>query len=77
MPSSYARLPASYVLEAILSPKARQLVLLTVDDEFGDYVEENVQRLAELMDNPGLYESLNSGKPICDKCGMQKGRKPY
>ncbi len=58
----YARLPESYVLEAILSPKARQLVLLTVDDEFGDYVEENVQRLAELMDYPGLYDSLKSGR---------------
>lgn len=59
----YARKPESYVLEAVLSPDARQLVLMTVDDEgYSDYVPESIQRLAEIVQDPWLYDSLMSGR---------------
>lgn len=52
-----------YVLEAILSPSAKRLVLTTEPDEedFTHYVPEGIQTLAKLVDDPWLYHGLMSG----------------
>jgi hypothetical protein len=60
----YARSPEGYVLEAILYPSAKRLVLMTKPDEegFTYYVPEGIQTLAQLVDYPWLYDSLQSGR---------------
>lgn len=60
----YARSPEGYVLEAILHPSARQLMLMTEPDEegFTDYVTEGIRTLARLVDDPWLYGSVLSGR---------------
>lgn len=58
----YARSPEGYVLEAILHPSAKQLVLITEPDEeeFTHYVPEGIQILAELVGYPWLYDCFMS-----------------
>jgi hypothetical protein len=60
----YARSPKSYVLEAILLPSAKQLILTTEPDEegFTDYVPEGIQTLANIVNDPWLYDSILSGR---------------
>lgn len=58
-----ARSPQSYILEAILPSTAHQLVLITVDDEgYSNYVKEGIEHLAEILQDPWLYDSLMSGR---------------
>jgi hypothetical protein len=59
----FARLPQGYVLEAILHPSAKQLVLTTEPDEkgFTDYVPEGIETLAEVVDYSWLPKSVRSG----------------
>lgn len=57
----YARPPHGYVLEAVLSPDARRLALVTVDEEgFSDYSEEGIQELALILGDPMLYDHFMS-----------------
>lgn len=57
----YARAPHGYVLEAVLSPDARRLVLVTVDEEgFSDYREEGIQELAQIVGDPMLRDHFLS-----------------
>lgn len=58
----FARPPQGYVLEAILHPSAKQLVLTTEPDEegFTDYVPEGIKTLAEIVDYSWLPKSLLS-----------------
>jgi hypothetical protein len=57
----YARPPHGYVLEAVLSPDAKRLVLVTVDEEgFSDYREEGIQELAQIVGDPMLYDHFIS-----------------
>jgi hypothetical protein len=60
----YARPPHGYVLEAVLLPSAKQLVLTTEPDEeeFTDYVPEGIQTLANIVNDPWLYDSILSGR---------------
>ena len=60
----YAQPPHGYILQAVLHPSARQLVLVTeVDDEgFSDYVEDEIRLLAGIVGDPWVYESLMSGR---------------
>mgnify|MGYP001167423896 FL=1 len=59
----FARPPQGYVLEAILPPSARQLILTTEPDTegFTDYVAEGTKILAEIVGYPWLSKSLLSG----------------
>lgn len=59
----YAHLPQGYVLEAILHPSAKQLVLTTEPDaeEFTNYVPDGIRALAEIVDDSWLYRSVMSG----------------
>lgn len=54
----YARPPDGYVLEAILHPSARRLVLVTEvnADGFSEYVEAGIQELARIVGDPSLCE---------------------
>jgi hypothetical protein len=60
----YARPPQGYVLEAALLPSAKQFVLTTEPDTegFTDYVPEGLQKLAQLVNDPWLYDSILSGR---------------
>lgn len=60
----YARPPHGYVLEAVLLPNAKQLVLTTEPDAegFTDYVPEGIQELAQIIGDPWIYDSLLSGQ---------------
>jgi hypothetical protein len=60
----FARPPQGYVLEAILHPSARQLILSTEPDAegFTDYVPEGINTLAEIVDYSWLSKSLMSGR---------------
>jgi hypothetical protein len=60
----YARSPQSYVLEAILHPSAKQLILTTEPDAegFTDYIPEGIKTLAQLVDDCWLYDSVLSGR---------------
>ena len=60
----YARLPHGYVLEAILRPSAKQLILTTEPDAegFTDYVPEGIETLAEIVDYSWLSKNLLSGR---------------
>lgn len=62
----YARPPQGYVLEVILHPSARQLVLMTEPDAegFTDYVPEGIQTLAQILDDGWLYNSLMSNHAL-------------
>lgn len=59
----YARLPNGYILEAILHPDAKQLILITEPNAEGfiDYVQEGIQILAQIVNAPRLYHDLLSG----------------
>lgn len=59
----FARQPQGYVLEAILHPSAKQLILTTEPDEegFTDYVPEGINTLSEIVDHSWLPKSLLSG----------------
>jgi|GEM_PF-2353372 len=50
----YAKPPYGYVMEAILHPSAKQLVLVTEEDEegFSYYIEEGIRELADIVGNP-------------------------
>ncbi len=63
----YARAPESYVLEAVLHPSAKRLVLITEPDEDGytNYIPENIQQVAQLIKDPWLYDSL-----MCGRCSL-------
>lgn len=55
----YARPPQGYVLEAVLPLTAKRLVLVTVDAEgYSDYIEDGIRLLAEIVQDPWLYDSL-------------------
>lgn len=60
----YARPPLGYVLEAVLSSTAKQLVLMTEPDAegFTDYVPEGIQELAQVIGDPWIYDSLLAGR---------------
>ena len=61
----YARAPHSYVLEAVLHPSAKQLILVTEPDEEGYtyYVPEGIQELVRLVKySPWLYDSIIAGR---------------
>jgi hypothetical protein len=57
---SYARPPHGYVLEAILHPSAKQLLLITEPDEQGYayHIPESIQELAQLVKDPWLYNGI-------------------
>lgn len=57
----YARPLHGYVLETVLSPDAKRMVLVTVDEEgFSDYREEGIQELAQVVGDPMLYDHFLS-----------------
>lgn len=57
----YARPPHGYVLEAILSPDAKRLVLVTIDEEgYSDYREEGIQELAQIVGDSMLCDHFLS-----------------
>jgi hypothetical protein len=56
----YAHPPHGYVLEAILRPAAKRLVLVTERDKegFSEYVPEGIKQLAEIVGDPWIYKSF-------------------
>lgn len=60
----YVHSPQGYVLEAVLHPSAKHLVLTTEPDEegFTHYVTEGIKTLAQIVGDPWLYDSVLSGR---------------
>ena len=58
----YARPPHGYVMEAILHPSAKRLVLITEEDAdgFSEYVEAGIQELAQIVGDPMLCDHFLS-----------------
>ena len=58
----YAKPPHGYVMEAILHPSAKRLVLVTEEDAegFSEYVEEGIQELARIVGDPLLCDHFLS-----------------
>lgn len=56
----YAHPPHGYVLEAVLHPAAKRLVLATeVDaDGFSEYVPDGIRLLADIVGDPWVYDSF-------------------
>ena len=52
--------PGGYILEAILHPTAKRLVLVTEPDEEGfyDYNPEGIKKLAEIVGDPLIYDDF-------------------
>jgi len=59
----FAQPPTGYILEARLHPTAKQLVLVTEEDEEGisEYVEDGIRQLAQIVGWDWLFENLKSG----------------
>lgn len=59
----FAQPPTGYILEAKLHPTAKQLVLVTGEDEegFSEYVKAGIRQLAKIVKQDWLYENLMSG----------------
>lgn len=58
--------PTGYILEARLHPSAKQLVLVTKEDEegFSEYVEDGIRQLAKIVGWDWLVENLMSGRQL-------------
>ncbi len=56
----YAHSPEGYILQAVLHPSARQLILITEPDEegFSEYAPEGIEKLAELVGDPWVYKKF-------------------
>ncbi len=62
----FADPPAGYILEARLHPDAKQLILVTEEDEegFSEYVEDGIRQLAKIVGWEWLFENLMSGHQL-------------
>lgn len=60
----YVHSPQGYVLEAVLHPSAKRLILTTEPDGegFTEYVKEGIKTLVRLIGEPWLYDSELSGR---------------
>lgn len=56
----YANPPEGYILQAILPPSAKQLVLVTEPDDegFSEYVPEGIEKLAKIVGDPWIYKQF-------------------
>ncbi|GAB4267402.1 MAG: hypothetical protein Kow0080_09500 [Candidatus Promineifilaceae bacterium] len=58
--TGWARPPRGYVLEAVLHPSAKRLVLVTEPDEegFSDYDLKGIRELADIVGDPFIYDDF-------------------